>query len=147
MEPAPASPVMTHRFCGGREAIAKIVDDFLSKEPQAPFGQAPLTRELLALALSEVLYTVTDIAGPQTDADASSIELWISEHLLAITVRFRGAPVPRWLLTNWDRGCDPEILAPRTEYGWGWLLVREAFDAVSLDWSQSEQVLILEKRL
>ena len=134
MVTAPEAPIMTRRFAGGREAIARIVEDVLSKDPQAPFGEAPLTRELLSLALSEVLYTVTDIAGPQSEGDASSIDLWISEHLLAIAVRFRGARVPTWLLTNWDRGREPKILAPRTEYGWGWLLVREAFDAVSLDW-------------
>lgn len=148
MGPAAGAPVMTRAFSGGPEAIRRIVDAFLwGEEHGLPLVPAGLTRELLALALSEVLHTITDIAGPQTDADSSSVDLWLERHLMAITVSFRGAPLPRWLLTNWDRGQQPEILAPRTEVGWGWLLVREAFDSVWLDWAGSEQILTLEKRI
>ena len=140
-------PHLTRVFTGGRDGISRIVDAVLSDGHGESLFPAPVTQELLALALSEVLYTITDIAGAQSEADASSVELWLERHLLIISVRFRGAPLPDWLLANWDRACEPAILAPRTDYGWGWLLVREAFEAVSRDWCGSEQILILEKRL
>lgn len=145
---APSQPTLIRPLAGGRDAISRIVDDVLAgTDGHRVFAPAPLAKELLTLALSEILHTITDVAGPQTDADASSIELWLDQHLLIITIRFRGARLPDWLLVNWDRGQEPEILAPRTEFGWGWLLVREALDSVSLDWMGSEQILILEKRL
>lgn len=148
MDFAPEGPTLTRPLAGGREVISQIVEDVLSgPEAERAFSPAPLTRELLTLALSEILHTITDVVGPQTEADASSIELWLDQHLMIVTVRFRGARLPDWLLVNWDRGQEPAILAPRTEFGWGWLLVREALDAVSLDWHGSEQILILEKRL
>ena len=141
----PTGPMLIRPLAGGRDDISRIVDAVL--DAGTGFSPAPLTREMLALALHEILHTITDVAGPQTPADASAVELWVDQHLLIITIRFRGARLPDWLLVNWDRGQEPAILAPRTEYGWGWLLVREALDAVSMDWSESEQILILEKRL
>ena len=148
MHVASSGPTLSRPLSGGRDAISHIVDDVLGGTViDQTFAPAPLSRELLTLAMKEILHTVTDVAGPQTDADASSVELWLDQHLLIITVRFRGARLPDWLLVNWDRGQEPAILAPRTEFGWGWLLVREALDAVSLDWVDSEQILILEKRL
>lgn len=135
-------------LAGGRAAIARIVQDVLAgTDAEQNFVPATLTRELLALALTEILNTITDVAGPQTEADASSIELWLDRHLLIITIRFRGTPLPDWLLANWDKGQQPTVLPPRADYGWGWLAIREALDAVSLDWQGSEQVLILERRL
>ena len=146
MVPGPNARVLSRRLAGGRDAIARIVEDVLGGEEDGVSSPASLSREPLSLALSEVLYSVTDIAGPQTEADASAIELWLQKDFLVIAVRFRGTPLPRWLLTNWDRGAEPAILAPRSEVGWGWLLVRDVFDSVWLDWAGSEQILLLEKR-
>jgi len=86
-------------------------------------------------------------AGEQTEADASAVELWADATLVIVCVRFRGAPLPDWLLANWDRAHEPAVLAPGTDSGWGWLLVREALDAVSHAWRGREQLLFLEKRL
>lgn len=148
MNLALSAPMLIRPLTGGHATVSRIVEDVLA-EPGFQLGASPvrLARELLMLALNEILHTIIEVVGPQTDADASSIALWLDRHLLIITIRFRGAPLPDWLLVNWDRGREPAVLAPRTEFGWGWLLVREALDAVSLEWQGSEQVLILEKRL
>ena len=148
MDLAPFRPTLSRPLRGGHAALSRIVEEVIAGTGAAQeFSPAPLTRELLSLALTEILETIVEVAGPQTEADASSIELWLDRHLLIITIRFRGAPLPDWLLANWDRCREPEFLAPRTDFGWGWLLVREALDTVALDWRGSEQVLILERRI
>jgi hypothetical protein len=147
MVPAPNMPVLSRPLAGGRGAIGPIVDDVIGGGTGSQSTTVSLARELLGLALREVLHAVTDIAGPQTEADASAIELWLQTDFLVIAIRFHGAPLPRWLLANWDRGTEPEVLAPPTEAGSGWLLVRDVFDSVSLDWAGSEQILLLEKRV
>ena len=50
-------------------------------------------------------------------------------------------------LMNWDRGQEPSVLAPSSDIGWGWLLVREALDSVSHTWNGSQQILFLERRI
>ncbi|MEM7188115.1 MAG: hypothetical protein AAF439_00765, partial [Pseudomonadota bacterium] len=110
-------------------------------------GITPEMLEILGLALNEVLHTIGEICGEQTGPDESSIELWLEQTLLIVCVKFRGAPLPDWLLANWDRAQEPAVLAPNAELGWGWLLVREALDAVSHGWRGSEQLLFLEKRI
>lgn len=149
MEHTEIAPVLSCRFAGGQVAIPTVVEELVNARAlnAAGLGDTPETLEILGLALNEILHTITEIAGEQTDADASVIELWIERTLLIVCVRFRGAPLPPWLLANWDRAQEPAVLAPRTECGWGWLLVREALDAVSHGWQGSEQLLFLEKRL
>ena len=147
MVPAPNMPVLSCPLAGGRGAIGHIVDDMLGGGAGHRSAPVSLTRELLGLALNEVLHTVIDIAGPQTEADASAIELWLQADFLVIAVRFRGTPLPRWLLANWDRTAEPELVSPPAEAGSGRVLVRDVFDSVALDWAGSEQLLFLEKRV
>lgn len=143
------SPVLSCRFIGGPGEIPNLVDSLLGSSGLSgmPNLPTPETLEILGLALNEVLHSITDIAGRQTDGDASSVELWVEETLVILCVRFRGAPLPDWLLQNWDRAQEPAVLAPSIDCGWGWLLVREALDAVSHGWRGSEQLLFLEKRI
>lgn len=143
------APVLLCRFAGGPGDIPSIVDNLLGLDGLAslPAVPTPETLEILGLALNEVLHSITEIAGPQNEGDASSVELWIEETLVILCVRFRGAPLPDWLLQNWDRAQEPAVLAPSIDCGWGWLLVREALDAVNHGWRGSEQLLFLEKRI
>lgn len=143
------APVLSCRLVGGPSAISSIVDDVLSPQGLAgiPTGPTPEMLEILGLALNEVLHSITEISGRQTEGDAASVDLWVEKTLVIICVRFRGAPMPGWLLTNWDRAQEPATLAPSIECGWGWLLVREALDSVSHCWRGSEQLLFLEKRI
>lgn len=148
-DPIEIAPVLSCRLIGGAASIPVIVDEVLSSDSLngLPAQPTPETLEVLSLALMEVLHTVTEIAGKQTEADAAAVELWIEPTLVIICVRFRGGPLPDWLIQNWDRAQEPAVLAPSTECGWGWLLVREALDAVSHGWRGSEQLLFLEKRV
>lgn len=142
------APILTRRFAGGAHLIPGLVDDLLEVDMLRRLPRPPSsdTIELLSLALSEVLHTITDVCGQQTDADASHIELWLEPSFAIVSVRFRGAPMPDWLLANWDRAQEPAVLAPASDSGWGWLVVREALDGVSHDWSGSAQLIFLEKR-
>ncbi|MEM6662576.1 MAG: hypothetical protein AAF666_10415 [Pseudomonadota bacterium] len=149
MDNSEIAPVFCGRLTGGGSAIPDVVDDLIRSEPLA-HGHSGITPEMLeifGLALNEVLHTISEVAGEQTVADDSSIELWVERTLVIVCVKFRGAPLPNWLLANWDRAQEPAVLAPNTETGWGWLLVREALDAVSHGWRGSEQLLYLEKRI
>ena len=148
-DPIEISPVMRCRLIGGAASIPVIVDDVLSPKSLTgtPAQPTPEMLEVLSLALMEVLHSITEISGKQTEADAAAVELWVEPTLIIICVRFRGTPLPDWLIQNWDRAQEPAVLAPSTECGWGWLLVREALDAVSHAWRGSEQLLFLEKRI
>ena len=143
------APVLCCKFIGGPSTIPGLVDDLLGIDGLAglPSLPTPETLEILGLALNEVLHSITEMAGRQTEGDAASVELWIEETLVILCVRFRGAPLPGWLVQNWDRAQEPAVLAPSVDCGWGWLLVREALDSVSHGWHGSEQLLFLEKRV
>lgn len=149
MELAEASPILACRLVGGARAIPGIVDDLLGAEglSRSPAGATPETLEILGLALNEVLHSINEFAGEQSIADDASIELWIGDRLVVICAKFHGNPLPAWLLTNWDRGQEPAVLAPSSDAGWGWLLVREALDNVSLSWRGSQQLLFLDRRV
>lgn len=143
------APVLSRRFVGGTPLVPGIVDDVLD-EGMRKFEKRSANHdnlELLGLALNEVLHTVTEVCGQQTDADNSYIDLWRERTFVIVCVRFRGAALPDWLIANWDRSQEPAMLAPTIDSGWGWLVVREALDAVSHQWSGSEQMLFLEKRM
>ncbi|MEM9140235.1 MAG: hypothetical protein AAGB15_10445, partial [Pseudomonadota bacterium] len=108
------APVLSCRLIGGPAAIPSIVDDLLSTHGLAGLRSAPTpeTLEILGLALNEVLHSITEIAGPQNEGDAATVELWIESTLVIICVRFRGTALPTWLVTNWDRAQEPATLAP-----------------------------------
>ena len=144
-----SAPVLSCRLLGGSRAIPEIVDDLINSDGLSalPGGATPEMLEILALALSEVLHSINEFAGQQTMADEASVELWVEDSLVIICAKFHGKPLPGWLLTNWDRGQEPAILAPSSDIGWGWLLVREALDSVSHEWCGSQQILFLERRL
>lgn len=148
MDPTELAPVLSCRLAGGPTEIPRIVEDLINADALHGVGpgRSPEMLEILGLALNEILHTVGEIAGEQTEADQSAVELWIEKTLVIICVKFRGAPLPGWLLANWDRAQEPAVLAPHTDAGWGWLLVREALDAVSHSWDGSAQLLFLEKR-
>lgn len=143
------APAMSSRLVGGPSSIPGIVDDVLGPLAWSCIPAPPTreTVEALGLALMEVLHSIVETAGGQSESDGSSVDLWIEPTLIIICVRFRGLPLPDWLVTNWNRAEEPAVLAPATECGWGWLLVREALDAVSHDWHCGEQLLFLEKRI
>lgn len=149
MQIAETAPILACRLMGGARAIPAIVEDLLGAHglSSAPAGATPETLEILGLALNEVLHSINEFAGEQTLADEAAVELWVGETLVIITARFHGKALPDWLVTNWDRGQEPAILAPSTEAGWGWLLVREALDNVCHAWRGSEQILYLERRI
>ncbi|MEM7743246.1 MAG: ATP-binding protein [Pseudomonadota bacterium] len=110
-------------------------------------SRSPESVDLLGLALNEILYTVVEVAGEQRERDESCIELWADTHLVVFCVKFQGAPLPDWLLANWDRAQEPAVLAPPDDSGWGWLLVREALDSVMLVQNGDTQHLFLERRV
>ncbi len=149
MHYAELEPLLARRLTGGVRAIAGTVDDVLGQGGLSSLatGVSPEILEILGLSLNEVLYTINEFAGEQTVGDGSSVELWAESTLLVVCVKFRGAPLPDWLLTNWDRGQEPARLAPPSDVGWGWLLVREALDSVFLTWNGSQQLLFLERRV
>ena len=144
-----SAPVLSCRLLGGSREIPEIVDDLISSRglSAVPGGATPEMLEILALALSEVLHSINEFAGQQTLADDASVELWVEESLVIICAKFHGQALPDWLLMNWDRGQEPSVLAPSSDIGWGWLLVREALDSVSHTWNGSQQILFLERRI
>lgn len=149
MSYAELGPTLACRLRGGSRDISDVVDTILGQEGVAGRTQisTPETIELLGLALNEVLHSVNEFAGEQSEGDDSRVELWVESAILIVTVGFRGKALPEWLLTNWDRCREPAVLTPPSESGWGWLLVREALDSVSHAWVDSRQVLFLERRL
>ena len=149
MEHTEAAPVLACPLSGGNREIPRIVSNLINSDGLSglPGGPTPEMLEILALALNEVLHSINEFAGHQTAADDASVELWVEESLVIICAKFHGKPLPDWLLTNWDRGQEPAVLAPTSDVGWGWLLVREALDNVSHVWSGSQQILFLERRI
>ncbi|MEM1300401.1 MAG: hypothetical protein AAGH68_14100 [Pseudomonadota bacterium] len=149
MSHAELGPSLACSLRGGPRDISSTVETMLGPEGIAgrTSFSTPETVELLGLALNEVLHSVHEFSGEQTDADDSRVELWVEKTLLILTVSFRGMALPEWLLTNWDRCREPAVLTPPGECGWGWLLVREALDSVSHSWVNGRQVLFLERRL
>lgn len=117
----------------------------LARTPRPP---APKALEKVGVAVDEVLSTIVSCCGEQDPARAG-VELWVEPELAVIAVRFAGAPLPGWLLANWDRGEEPTVLTPPTDsgWGWGWPAVREAVESVSLVPVPDGQMLLLEKRL
>lgn len=100
----------------------------------------------IGLALGEVLATVLDFCGPQHRL-RGAVGLWVEPTLAIVSVRFAGPPLPDWLLTNWDRGEPPAVIALPSAVGWGWLLVREAIEGVAQLRTRRGNVLLLERRL
>ena len=149
MQHTEIAPVFFCRLTSGGMAIPEVVDDLINADvfSSRHLSVTPEVLEVFGLALNEILHTISEIAGEQTEADEASIELWVEKTLMIVCVKFRGAPLPNWLLANWNRAQEPAVLAPNTETGWGWLLVREALDAVNHGWRGSEQLLFLEKRI
>lgn len=149
MQYAELGPALEFRLSGGVKSIGPIVDALLGQQGigARSLMRTPEMLDLMALALNEVLHSVQEFAGEQSEGDQSSVELWAERALCIITIRFRGRAMPDWLLTNWDRAREPALLAPPGEKGWGWLLVREALDSVSHAWVDDQQVLFLERRL
>lgn len=141
------SPVLDTSFADARD-IARVV-----RTVTGPRGLAGLTPplsaralELAGAALAEVLGAVTDLAGPQDVADAA-VELWVEAGMAVTAIRFRGPPMPDWLVRNWDPGGPPAVLASQAACGWGWLVVREAVDSVCQMRSRRGNLLFIEKRL
>lgn len=149
MQIAETSPIVACRLIGGARAIPSIVDDLIGfdKLTETSGKSTPETLEILGLAMNEVLHSINEFAGEQTVADDASVELWTGDTLIVFCAKFHGNPLPDWLTKNWDRAQEPAVLAPSTDAGWGWLLVREALDSVSHIWRGSQQVLFLEKRI
>lgn len=149
MQYAVAGPKLECDLWGGSKSIGVIVETLVGPGGISASGliRSPETLELLGLALNEVLHSINEFAGEQCEDDASRVEMWVESTLCIFTVSFRGHPLPDWLLTNWDRAQDPAVLAPPTEVGWGWLLVREALDSVTHSWADGQQILFLERRL
>ena len=148
MHHAELDPALACRLIGGPRSMSAVVDEVLRSPAMrnSVGARSPEAIDLLGLALNEVLYSVHEFAGEQTEADGSCVELWAEATVMIVTVKFRGAALPSWLLANWDRGREPAMLAPPHEAGWGWLLVREALDSVSHVWADSQQILFLERR-
>lgn len=143
------APVMACRFAGGSRSVPAIVSSLLGAEGLSCTLDSPTPEmlEILGLALNEVLHSVTEFAGEQTIADDAKVELWAEETLVIICIKFHGRSLPHWLLQNWDRAQEPAVLAPKSDIGWGWLLVREALDSVNHAWRDSTQLLFLERRI
>lgn len=145
---AEIEPLLACQFEGGNVAIPGLVEDVLAQR-HVWCGQGntnPEMLELLGLALNEVLHTIVEFSGVQRPEDNACVELWADKNLVILSVRFSGRDLPDWLLTNWDRGQEPALLAPPHDLGWGWLLVREALDSVHITRSGDRQMLFLEKR-
>ena len=142
------APVLSCRLKGGPSAISDTVEQVLAMTRlREAFATQPDVLETIGLSLNEVLHSIHEFSGEQTEADDSAVELWLERTLMIICVRFRGKPLPNWLICNWDRAQEPAVLAPPSDVGWGWLLVREVLDSVSHCWRDSEQILFLERRL
>ena len=145
---AEIAPVMARPLDGGNVAIPAIVEEILAHRGIWNDVQAtPKLLELLGLALNEVLHTIVEFSGLQDAEKGAQVELWLEPSLVIVSIRFSGRDLPDWLLTNWDRGQEPAVLAPPHDLGWGWLLVREALDSVNYQRSATHQILFLEKRV
>lgn len=149
MEHAELGPTLACPFLSAPEAISGVITEIIGARDLSRVAAlaSPEARDLLGLALNEVLHTVNEFSGEQTPGDASFVELWTESRLAIVVVKFRGRALPDWILTNWDRAREPAVLAPPCDAGWGWLLVREAFDAVSHSWAGSQQLIFLERRV
>ncbi|MFK7944012.1 MAG: hypothetical protein AB8B85_14010, partial [Paracoccaceae bacterium] len=149
MSYAELGPALACGLKGGPRDISATIELVLGSDGIAGLSRlrTPETVELIGLALNEVLHSVHEFSGEQTEADESRVELWLEPTILIVTVCFRGKSLPDWLLANWDRCREPAVLTPPGECGWGWLLVREALDSVTHSWSGSQQILFLERRL
>ncbi|MEM1160933.1 MAG: hypothetical protein AAGJ28_08365 [Pseudomonadota bacterium] len=145
---AQMAPVMIRSFAGGMQRIPRAVDDILGEHGIMAVrqGLTPESIEILGLALCEVLHSLHEMLEG-TIPDGASVELWIEPTMIILSVSYQGPPVPNWLLTNWDRTQQPAFLAPPGDIGWGWLLVREAFESVSEEHSGSQNIIFLERRL
>ena len=126
-------PIASRRLIGGQAAVTGISGDLFVAENLSYAGwlPGPKTVDLLSQALDEILQTVTQICGAQSEGDAAAVELWIDRTLMLICVRFRGAPLPGWMIEKWHRGLAPAVLSPGRAPGHRWLLVRDAFESVS----------------
>ena len=142
-------PALERRLTGDAEAQSRVVEDLLASPGLRGLiaARSPEAVALLGLALNEVLYTLTELGGDAGIGTDGTIGLWTDTRLVIFCIRFAGPPLPDWLLANWDRAQEPAVLAPPDDCGWGWLLVREALDAVSQDISGEDQLLLLERRV
>ena len=143
------TPAATGQLTGADGDFALLLDrlDLAWNAHRAGHDLPDAVAEILEIALEEVLDGVTRHAGPQAEADGSAVDLWVEPCLIVLCIRFRGAPLPGWLVDNWDRGSPPGRLTGERR-GWqGWLSVREAFDSVCHGWRGSEQQIFLERRL
>jgi hypothetical protein len=143
-----SDPLLDLPFAGAG-SIAPAVEALIGRRGLAGIASPPTPRmlDLVGLAAMEVLHTVVELAGDQRGAAGASVALWTEPALAVIVVRFAGPPLPEWLLANWDRGEEPAVVETPCGCGWGWLLVREALDAVSATRAGSRNLLYLEKRL
>ncbi len=144
--PGTISPVLGAAFGDVRD-IARVVREVTGQRGLAGMARAPSPEalEMTALALTEVLQSVLDISGTQ-EPDGAAVELWVEPSIVIVAVRFAGPPLPGWLVVNWDSGEPPAVLGAG-ESGWGWLVVREAWDSVGQQRSRRGNIVFLEKRL
>ena len=142
------APVLSLGF-EGAGSIAPAVEALIGPRGLAGIVRpaTPRTLDLIGLAIMEVLHSVVEISGDQRGRAGTSVTLWTEPKLAVVAVRFAGLPLPEWLLANWDRGEEPAVAETPRGYGWGWLLVREALDAVSVTRAGNRNILFLEKRL
>ena len=98
----------------------------------------------MSLAVLEVLHSIVELSGKGRGLANASVVLWAEPALAIIVVRFAGPALPERLLTNWDRGEEPMLPEAAEGEGWGWLLVREALDAVGAARANGRNLLFLE---
>ena len=141
-------PVLSVPFVGTR-SIAPAVEALIGPRGLGGIGRAPTPRtlELVGLAVMEVLHSIVELSGKGRGLANASVVLWAEPALAIIVVRFAGPALPERLLTNWDRGEEPMLPEAAEGEGWGWLLVREALDAVGAARASGRNLLFLEKRL
>lgn len=149
LEHVETTPYLKMPLGPGSGAIADAVADLIGPAGLADAyrGLTPESVEMFGLALIEILHSVDEYCGAGALADGAIAELWTGQHLAVLVLRFRGRPLPEWLVANWDRMQEPERLAPSGEAGWGWLLVREALDSVDHRMCADAQMLLLERRI
>jgi hypothetical protein len=140
------APALSCVFAGTR-SIAPAVEAVIGPRGLAGLARSltPRTLDMVGLASMEVLHTVLEMCGDQGAAGGASVELWIEPRLAVIVVGYAGPRLPDGLIANWDRGGEPAVLDASS--GWGWLLVREAFDGVGAGRCGDRRLLFLEKRL
>lgn len=141
----PAAECRLDATSGDPAALAALLLDPRLSERRPVTLSAEMT-ETVRLALTEILHSVLDHAGPGAADASAKITLWLDSTLLICSIRFAGAPLPGWLLANWDRSREPRHLSAPSGSGWGWLLVRDAIDCVSYERLHDCQLLFLEKR-